>query len=392
MQCETCKKAEDIYNCDGCGKGLCKKCGNITSSEIKVLQLKNNRVMKFYCTECLKFESLNLLQKIVDEKTVVINNKDKIIELLEKDICQLKRELDELKLRKNQVNIETLDIKEEIKELKCMMIKSSGNKTQNIQQRPSYSQVLASKDVMLIQPKQMQDNETTKKVLQSKVEPKEIEVGISNIRNLKNGGVAIACNSKEEVNKLKEVVNEKLGSDYTIKIPNLRNPMIKIVGLSKSYEKETLLKYIVSQNENIEHKINTFNVIVVKKMVKKYMAIVEINPELYKEIIEERNGRINVDWDSCRVYEHFNIVKCFNCGRYGHKAAECKNNSICLKCCSESHREKECQSSEIKCINCTINNDKLQMNLSVNHSVFSPKCPALKKVQTSIAEKTKYKQ
>lgn len=51
-RCSKCKKDIETFACDSCGGLLCKACGDLTSSEIKCLQLIGKRKLIFYCNEC----------------------------------------------------------------------------------------------------------------------------------------------------------------------------------------------------------------------------------------------------------------------------------------------------------------------------------------------------
>lgn len=50
-KCNTNKYDDDTWNCDSCKRPLCTKCGGLTASEIKCLQLKK-RVLLFFCEDC----------------------------------------------------------------------------------------------------------------------------------------------------------------------------------------------------------------------------------------------------------------------------------------------------------------------------------------------------
>ena len=55
-------KTKETFNCDGCKKPICKQCGNLSSSEIKILKLQRGRVMKFHCPKCRNFKTFTLFQ------------------------------------------------------------------------------------------------------------------------------------------------------------------------------------------------------------------------------------------------------------------------------------------------------------------------------------------
>jgi hypothetical protein len=48
----------------------------------------------------------------------------------------------------------------------------------------------------------------------------------------------------------------------------------------------------------------------------------------------------------CRVQERVEVIKCFRCWNYGHRAFECTGpdrRQNCLKCAQPGHLRKECE-------------------------------------------------
>ncbi|KAG5900077.1 hypothetical protein JTB14_016049 [Gonioctena quinquepunctata] len=88
MACFICKdvKTKDVFSCDGCNNCICKGCGGLTASEVKVLQLVSGRTLKFYCPKCIKGDSFDLYKELVTCKEQIIEDKNEIIKLLKKDI------------------------------------------------------------------------------------------------------------------------------------------------------------------------------------------------------------------------------------------------------------------------------------------------------------------
>lgn len=130
-KCFRCKKdvEEDktSFRCDGCKRLLHISCANVTSTEIRCLQLASEtRKLKFFCNECEKgFSIIPMLKDMVEDLRVevdklketnkqILEDRDKQIVTLNKEIEQLKQEkdpsyswqdvLDELNERMNRVN------------------------------------------------------------------------------------------------------------------------------------------------------------------------------------------------------------------------------------------------------------------------------------------------
>jgi hypothetical protein len=66
MACIKCNlnfnKDDEVLNCDGCQRKLHKECSELTASELRVLDLKSKRTLKFFCDDCQ--EGTKLLYKI----------------------------------------------------------------------------------------------------------------------------------------------------------------------------------------------------------------------------------------------------------------------------------------------------------------------------------------
>lgn len=88
--------------------------------------------------------------------------------------------------------------------------------------------------------------------------------------------------------------------------------------------------------------------------------------------------RVNLGWERCKVLEATDVMRCFNCSEYGHKAASCIKPACCPKCSGE-HKIDECKETREKCINCHHENAKRQTSheelLGITHSAWSSECP-----------------
>lgn len=183
---------------------------------------------------------------------------------------------------------------------------------------------------MVIKPKNNEQGNSKKtlEAVQKYVNPSVLEVGIREIRNTREGGVVIKCDSRSEIEKVKSVVEKKLSKTYNISAQNLKNPSVKIVDIEKEMSSEELILFLKKQNYFLNHEKLTLSVKILKKMRTKFMAIVECDPESFRRIMKE--GFLYVDWARCRVFEYVSVYRCFKCGSFGHKKDQCKIESICL--------------------------------------------------------------
>ncbi|KAJ8979706.1 hypothetical protein NQ317_000991 [Molorchus minor] len=177
MECDVCKENKEVFKCDGCGGTLCKTCGRLTSSEVKVLQL-SNRVMRFYISKCRKTETFSLFRKI--------------IEIVKK-----------------------------------------------------------TSEVLVVKPKQTsQESSKTKQVIEEKINPSSLGVGVSRIKYVKEGGVAISYNRQQDVENISQSIQQQLGEEYEVNIPKKKNPKIRIMNIDRRLltDQEELIEKIIIQN------------------------------------------------------------------------------------------------------------------------------------------------
>lgn len=67
LKCDLQLKDDQFCECDGCRRGIHYACADLTASEIKCVQLKNKRTLKFFCEACLEgIRLIPVLQKQID--------------------------------------------------------------------------------------------------------------------------------------------------------------------------------------------------------------------------------------------------------------------------------------------------------------------------------------
>ena len=103
----------------------------------------------------------------------------------------------------------------------------------------------------------------------------------------------------------------------------------------------------------------------------KYNAIFEVDAITYHKILEQ--GKLLCNWDSCRVFDGLDVLRCFKCCGYNHKGIDCQQKEETCPRCAGSHSVKQCESSALKCANCAQlkNSDPT----TINHAAWSEKCP-----------------
>lgn len=230
MKCSVCKYNKKVFRCDACEEGVCKSCMSLTSSEVKVLQL-NTRVMKLYCEQCSRVQTCPLLQEIIRAKEELVESKNGIIADKE----------------------EMLTVKEEIISMLRGEIEMLKSKISLGNCKAGYSEAVkkSKTEVLVVKPKKTkQESSITKQVVEEKVNPSTLGVGIARMRYVREGGLAISCRGDKDVQSVSEIVRQELGGDYEVKIPTKKNPKIKIFNVDEKLlvDSEEFIEKMITQN------------------------------------------------------------------------------------------------------------------------------------------------
>lgn len=247
---------------------------------------------------------------------------------------------------------------------------------------------------LIITPKdENQDSDATKKVVTQKINPENLSIAVKKIKSTSRGTVVIECNDGESLEKLQNTVVAELSDEYKIELPKTTSPKIMVIGIPEKHldSDENFITKIKGQSKLMDGEETSIRV--VKKYIprnrKLYNVILEANPEVFKEIM--KNGRIFIEWESFHVYEHVSVLRCYNCWKYGHKAANCRHEGIVCPLCSQDHKSNECKSTSQECTNCKFAAEVLKIpNVDFNHTVFDRNCVCYIKAQEKTKARTQY--
>ena len=207
-RCGKCKininANDNIIVCAGKCDNFHKKCAGITSKDFTLIQ--NCKGLKWFCENCLLHFNL---------------------------IIQFNTEINKIRT----------EVTAELTEFRNIINNRFNCSTENIieNNKKSYANVTAG-EAVIIKPKNKQECKKTKEAIQKNLKPTTLEVGITQLKDIKEGGVVIKCKSKEEQEKIKKAAEKKLTKNYQITAPELKNPCIKIVDIEENYEKDDLLE------------------------------------------------------------------------------------------------------------------------------------------------------
>lgn len=242
--------------------------------------------------------------------------------------------------------------------------------------RKKSSTVMKMEQTVLFKPKQSQHAQTTKHDICEKFDP--IEFAVKELHLRESGEVAVRCENKDQALKLVKAATDMLSVKYTIDIQKPLKPRIKIIGFSKVMSEEKLVSNLKQQNPGA----NLLDVKVIritrneKRTSNQMSVILETDACGFDTLMKLK--QVNLGWERCRVLEATDVMRCFNCSEYGHKAASCVKTACCPKCAGD-HKINECLAEFEKCINCHRVNMERQSSddelLDVTHSSWSSDCP-----------------
>ena len=376
-KCPTCTETPAQHECVQCT--VCKSvfhaiCTQIqgdnklcTQSMVKAFlapSTKDN--FRFFCDKCLtKFERS------------LVETQEERIENLQNKFLGMEEKLDGImNLLKNG----------------SPSLQETSNKQQNIwHDRERLENVKAPQPKAVLVVKKADDDDQSQenqKLVESAIRENDVNV----VKSYKNraGDLTVELETEEIRDQLKDIVEHR-SDEIIINTPREIRHSATIVGIQQEYSKEEVLDMLVKQNgfirkftanNVIEQHIRVHVVKPLKNDESKYQVFCDLSSVL-REVLHHHKNKLTLGLISCKVYDRYNIKRCYNCQKFGHYAKDCPTNEkpVCGKC-SEEHNTRDCDALISKCINCVRNNCDDQA-----HTVFNIQCPSLIKEQEQLKKK-----
>jgi len=242
---------------------------------------------------------------------------------------------------------------------------------------------------IIVRPKKQQESEKTKNVIKEKVDIKNMHMGISRFRKGNNGAVLIDCKASKNLETLKDMVQNRLDSDFKVKSFR-RKSKVKTMNNGKEELKmddKDLLNTIQKQNR-IEIANEDFHMRLLKRIKninRKEMnypgripkqdnsIIMELDEVTHDWMLKEK--RLNVGWRKYPVFDFVNVKRCYKYWGFYHIAKNCPRDVTCHKCAG-NHPTEECIESKKRCINCIHKVQKYNLKIDDGHDALSTACPS----------------
>lgn len=366
VKCEhAIKRSETYVVCSGwCENYFHAKCEGIKEDEFKLINSKE--YIGWFCPTCVQ-------KKGVDAK----NTLQQIVEVIKKMKIEMQKQAETMSEQEKQIGELISVINSNKNEIRVLEVEKV------IEKQNSYADKLKIKKhepVVVIKPKNTQQKSAdTKTDIKKHFDPTKIE--IAGLKNASNGGILVECKNKQAVEKFKEEASAKLGENYEINIPKKRFPKIKIIGISEKLTDSQVIDSIKAQNTYLDQEgtvIKIFSNKKAKNRINNYIIYAEVDCLTYRTMLQQ--DYINIGWDRCKVFDAINVLRCFKCNGFNHKAGDCKTELACPRC-SEKHQIENCKAddNQIKCVNCIKAVDRLKIKLDTSHCAWSTECPVYKR-------------
>lgn len=371
-----------------CGKWFHKKCSGLDSEQLKRCEKGKDT---YVCEECVA-KTQSEVTNIANLSKENLNMKDiaRMIQDLVVTVKKLEDENRQLKARIDDLDIKVDNTNKQLKQTVEKQVMPNGGK------HSSYAEATSTKrkmqEILIIQSKEeseIKESDNLIEIVKKKVDPANLQIGVNNIRGISKGRMMVHCETKTDLQKLQREVEDKLGNQVKVTIPRERKPQLKIIGIKDNLKEEELIESIVKQNDLIDEQNNGIKIVHMFKRQYDRCAIVEVDGNMFNKIISR--GKLRIMWSLCPVFENVSVLRCYKCNGYFHKAGNCRNKTTCGKC-GDEHETKNCVSSTKKCINCVVMNERLHLQLDVNHTVYSQECQVLKKKQEQLRNRVEYEE
>lgn len=373
----TSNKGDNQIKCIICQKNFHNTCVNMTPTVCRFL---NTNDCLWPCNDCRK--NGNVLQKLIEdfnEMKIKLDNCESKIKSLEEHRRPFTPNTDSpLQRKRLYSNVLT-------------------NTTVQPQPSPKVQRVMTNKQVkpqpvIVIQTK----NEECKKQIDCEVK-KVINPLVDPIQSYKKtsaGKIVISCRDSEALETVKKKLIENMRDEYEIDEPKSVKPAVRIIGVNdlKDATKEEIIKYIRQQNSDVIKETSEFEIFHMHKSFKNGLTIIaQTDYTTFKALMAKK--KLFISFDSCPVYEHINLQRCFRCSKFGHLENTCKSETFRCAMCSDNHPVTQCQASHKQCPNCLeMKTERNLPELSTDHYAWSDKCPVMQRRLNSVRKKTTYQE
>lgn len=214
------------------------------------------------------------------------------------------------------------------------------------------------------------------------VNAREEGVKVDRIRKARDHKIILGCQSKQEIEKVKDRL-KKSGGDLQVEEIANKNPLIILKYVMDYLTDDEVLGALVKQNKNLfkdipERNMATIKVKYRRRTRNKHVShmVLTVPPDVWRRLTDA--GIAHIDLQRIKVEDHSPLIQCTRCLGYGHSKRFCKDTADMCSHCGGPHLRTECEdwiaNIPAKCRNCT--RARVDQN---EHNAFSPDCPMRRK-------------
>lgn len=194
---------------------------------------------------------------------------------------------------------------------------------------------------------------------------------IVSIRDTGNGNYTIKCADGDSANDLMAKIRNRYPR-IKIKPVIQKGPRIKVTGIPINFPivEDLFAAEIQINNPWFTEDARTVRSYIVNGENPYQCAILEVSLELMRLCLEKK--RVQLGFNTCRIYEESSLIQCKKCFNLGHMARGCHSEQKCRRCGSTEHSAQDCP-NDIKCFNCA-NEISNGIKLPTNHLVTEDRC------------------
>jgi hypothetical protein len=164
---------------------------------------------------------------------------------------------------------------------------------------------------------------------------------IQNVRKTANGNLLIKIGKDAE--SVKKKISEVLQNAIVKVLDGNKGAIVNIRDIDSTMCADEI-KNSISETSDIQAKNKVFVKSLRPTRDGGQVATVGLSDEDGRRLI--KRGKVRIGLGMCRVQERVEVIKCFRCWNYGHRAFECTGpdrRQNCLKCAQPGHLRKECE-------------------------------------------------
>lgn len=379
FKCEGDIEADENYfECDACTTTFHLKCVGVTKQEYNARE-KSNR-MRLLCDECNLNNPMSIVERNVSTLLKYIHKLDLV---LQNQVLAISNNADTMKRMEEQINT----MRNEIKSISVRDERTNDNTNQ----RPtahSFAEVLRSSILPTVVIKPKQDKQKCEATLQ-RVRENIVgsELLVRDTKNIRGGGIVISCANAADTMKMKQLIDQNIGNDYDVCLPEIKKPRVKISNISSELTSDEILNDVMNKNDFLRDATIQIKKVMKDKHKDTQDVVAEVDCKSFESMMIAR--KLFIGWRRCNVVEHIYLKRCFKCCGFSHIASECQHNIACSKCAG-SHKSGDCDGKQYLCVNCSAANGKYGLNLATNHHAWSRNCCVLQKRIAKLKEFIQY--